>query len=433
MIGTGTIVAVASAPGRAPRAIVRVSGPETPAIIAELCAVSFKRGVRRVHITLDECSVPAIGLLYPAPRSYTGEDSAEILLTGSPFVIEKLIETFIARDGVRHAGPGEFSARAYLAGRITLEEAEGIASLIAASSAGEADAARRLLSGEAGDEARGWIDRLAGLLALVEAGIDFTDQEDVVAITAGNLRDALTDLRSAISQHVDGEVRETPPEGPLVVLAGAPNAGKTTLLNALLGRERGVVSATAGSTRDVLVEPMEVRGSIIRLADVAGLDASAAASDHGAQLQAERVLAEASVIVHCDPSGVFMQLPIETDARIIRLRTKCDLPGSAGSAELGVCAIDGYNLAALREAIADSAIGARDATPRRRRAMAGALRAIDETLETIAHDEADRSVASEELVASALREALDALGELAGNVTADEVIGRVFAGFCVGK
>ena len=433
MIGTGTIVAVASAPGRAPRAIVRLSGPETPAIIADLCNTPFTRGVQRVRLNLAEWSVPALALFSPSPRSYTGEDSAEILITGSPFVIAVLMETLVSHEGVRHAGPGEFSARAYLAGRLTLDEAEGVASLIAASSTDEASAARRLLSGEAGDEARGWIDRLAGLLALVEAGIDFTDQEDVVPITAADLRAALTELRREIAQRAGGDVRETPPEGPLVVLAGAPNAGKTTLLNALLGRERGVVSETAGSTRDVLVEPMAVRGSIIRLADVAGIDASAVGTDRGVQLQAERALAEASVVVHCDPSGVFAPLPIETGARVIRVRTKCDLPGDTCSAELGVCAIDGYNLAALREAIADAAIGARDATPRRRRAMTGALRGIDKAIETMTHDAHTGPLASAELVACAMRESLDALGELAGNVTADEVIGRVFAGFCVGK
>jgi len=433
VIATGTIVAVASALGRAPRACVRLSGPETRDIVESLTGLPFTRAARPARLALADLRVPALLLTLPAPRSYTGEDSAEIHLVGSPHVVSLLMDELTAREGVRPAGPGEFSLRAHLSGRLTLDEAEGVASLIAATSDDEADAARRLLAGEGGAEAREWVERLARLLALVESAIDFTDQEDVVPIPAAELSEQLRALRDHLAARTSGDVVEAPPEGPLVVLAGAPNAGKTTLLNALLGRERSVVSDSPGSTRDVVVEPVEIRGAPLRLADIAGLDDHADGPDARAQEQARRAIAEAALVVHCDPAGRFP--PLAGAGRTLRVRTKADLPSApaAAAADMGVCAIDGHNLAALREAIADAALGARDATPRRRRALTLAGAAIEGALAELRTNESDRVIERPELVAGAMREALDALGELAGAVAPDEIIGRVFAGFCVGK
>ncbi len=434
MITTGTIVAVASAPGRAHRAVVRVSGPETPALVASIADTPFTRGARRVALALHTGRVPALIFCSPAPRSYTGEDTAEFLLVGSPSVVSALTDAIEAHDGVRPAGPGEFSLRAHLNGRLTLDEAEGVAAIISATSAEEADAARRLLAGEGGAEAREWVEQLARLLALVEAGVDFTDQEDVVPIPASDLRSALAGLRDALAARAAGPVIEAPPEGPLVVLAGAPNAGKTTLLNALLGRERAVVSPEAGSTRDVVIEPVVIRGATVRLADLAGLDPGAQGADLGAQEQARRAIDEAALVIHCDPAGRFE--PIAGAGRTLRVRTKTDLvsaPAAAAAAQLGVCALDGHNLGALREAIADAALGSRDATPRRRRAINSAITSMGEALETLGANSTEHAIDHPELVAGAMRAALDALGELAGDVSPDEIIGRVFAGFCVGK
>lgn len=434
MIATGTIAAVASPQGRAARAVIRLSGDSIPAIVESLAEIPFSRGVFRARLRFADLTLPAIALLYPAPNSYTGEDSAELLVTGSPHVVSLLMDDLLARDGVRAAGPGEFSLRAHLNGRLTLDEAEGVASLISATSAEDADAARRLLSGEGGVEARAWADRLARLLALVEAGIDFTDQEDVVPIPASELRAKLLALRTELLRRTTAAIVESPPEGPLVVLAGAPNAGKTTLLNALLGRERAVVSSTRGSTRDVVVETIEVRGSPVRLADLAGLDAGATGTDARAQESARRAIKEAALVIHCDPTGRFE--PIPAAERILRVRTKADLlsaPVAAAPGTLGVCAVDGHNLSALREAIADTALGAHDATPRRRRATLAGAAGLTEALETLDANSSARAIDHPEVVAGAMREALDALGELTGAISPDEIIGRVFAGFCVGK
>jgi len=437
MIATGTIAAVASPRGRAPRAVIRLSGPDTRRAIEKTAGVPYERGARAARLAAAGLAVPALLLMTPAPRSYTGEDAAEILIPGSPFITDLVMSELLATPGLRHAGPGEFSARAYLNGKLTLDQAEGVAASIAATNESEAAAARRLLSGEAGEEARRWTERLAELLALVEAGVDFTDQEDVVPITGPELAAALRELRAEIAARTTGPVKEPPPDGPLVALAGAPNAGKSTLFNALLGRERAVADPEPGATRDVLVETIEIRGAAVRLADLAGLDdAEAAGIAADAKARALKTLAEADAVIHCDPAGRFDQVVYKTQAPTIRVRTKSDLPAPTDQPEnqnlLPVCALDGSNLEPLREAIADAALGAADPAPRRRRALAGAIAGIDAALVSLGENPA-RAPEAPELIAGSLREALDAAGELAGAVTPDEIIGRVFAAFCVGK
>ncbi len=435
MISTGTIAAVASPPGRAPRAIIRLSGPETPQIIESLAGVPFERGTRKVRLALADLNVPAILLAYPAPNSYTGEHSAELALVGAPHTLQLLMDDLLAQEGVRLAGPGEFSLRAHLSGRLSLDEAEGVAALIAATDADEADAARRLLSGKAGADARAWVDRLANLLALVEAAVDFTDQEDVVPIPAPELQHELETLRNELAAQTSAPAAEAHPEGPLVVLAGAPNAGKTTLFNALLARERAVASSTPGSTRDAIIEPLHLPAGTVRLADLPGLDAvpEGPLAAH-AQRHAKDAIAAAVLIIHCDPHARFADPLPAAAARVARVRTKADLAPPAESDEtISVCALDGRNLSALREAIADAALGAADATPRRRRALAGATAAIADAIDFLKMNSSERAVDQPELVAGALREALDSLAELAGAVPPDEIIARVFASFCVGK
>lgn len=431
MIGSGTIAAIASPPGRAPRTVLRLSGPDARTVIDRLAGLPFRRGVHRARLALAGLRIPSIIILYPAPNSYTGEDSAEIFFAGSHHLGRLLTDAVLEVPGVRAAGPGEFTARAYVAGRLTLEEAEGVAAIISATGTDEANAARRLLSGEAGDEARAWVEEVAMLLALVEAGVDFTDQEDVVPIAAAELSDRLSAMRRAVAARTAGPSIEPDPDGALVVLAGAPNAGKTTLFNAMLGRDRGVVSASPGSTRDLLVETVEIRGAQIRLADAPGFQSVSAEIETLSQGQAQRAAAAAALVIHCDPSGRFDVIP--GDGRVLRVRTKADIPGSATASDVAVCALDGWNLGVLREAIADAVIGAADATPRRRRAMLGAIAGIDQALATLREAGDEREISEPELVAASLRAALDALGELAGAVPPDEIIGRVFAAFCVGK
>jgi tRNA modification GTPase len=240
---------------------------------------------------------------------------------------------------------------------------------------------------------------------------------------------------------------------PRIVLAGRPNAGKSTLFNALLGRRRAVVSDVPGTTRDVLEEPLDLSSAIpgggeVLLIDLAGLDRSIASGTAAAAQQLARAAIESSdALIHCDPEGRFA-LPMPAGRPIIRVRTKADLPIAlaprdpaeagidAGSTGIPVCALDGWNLPVLRRAMADAATGARGAgiaalLPRYRRELGQAEAALNDALTQV--DPGARSLSRPEIVAGSLRVALDALGELSGRVSPDDVIGRIFATFCVGK
>jgi len=441
-----TIAAIASPPGRAHRAVVRLSGPGALEVLRRvLVHAPLEAGTHAVRLRFGRAAgarttleLPALCLLARAPRSYTAQDSAELLVPGNPRLAERTLDALLDA-GARRATPGEFSARAHLAGRLSLAQAEGIARMIAAERDDELAAARELLSGEAGARHASMADRLAELLALVEAGIDFTDQEDVLAISPADLDAGLARLERELGEALGSDDEAARDADPVAVLAGPPNAGKSTLFNALLGRTRSVVSDRAGTTRDAIAEPLDLSDqhpgmASVTLVDLAGLGDAADAADAEAQRLARERVARADVVIACDPAGRFAE-PLDLvppNAISIRVRTKADRSvafAGGDPASTPVCALDGSGLASLRRAIADAALGVRSGgssavVPRHRRSMARARKAIADA----------RAAAHEpELAAGAMRTALDALGELTGRVSPDDVIGRVFSTFCVGK
>ncbi|MBX3353105.1 MAG: 50S ribosome-binding GTPase [Phycisphaeraceae bacterium] len=466
-----TIVAIASGQGASARAIVRVSGPSTTGALGTILSPDPSRMpacARAVRLTLapfdagaSPVSLPALLILWRSPRSYTREDCAELLVPGNPSLVERVVAALCAHEGVRPAEPGEFTARAYLHGGMSLDRAEGVAALIAAGGESARRAAERLLSGETGAAMRAWRDEVASLLALVEAGIDFTDQEDVIAIAPGALSARLSALGAQIEQAAGARAsRESRTGRARVALVGPPNAGKSTLFNALLGRRRAVVSERPGSTRDAIVEPLQAGApglpeSSVDLVDLAGLDEALARRspvDALSRRAAMDEIARADAIVLCDPLGRFERAEwfppgIDLASRpTLRVRTKADqpvvpgAPGAPGASSdagaLAVCAIDGHNLGALRVAIADAAYaraddGSSDLIPRHRLAAHDAHDALREALGLV--DPGARALRDAELVADALRRALDSLGDAVGDITPDEVLGRIFSSFCVGK
>jgi len=467
-----TIVARASAPGFSLRALIRLSGPDAFSVLGEVSGRALDANTRRCFPTVLHVDTPlsVLAAMFPGPHSYTGEDVVELQVPGNPALVERIIRRFTLREsggggggsGVRLAHPGEFTARAYLAGKLTLAQAEGIAATIAAVNDEQLAAASQLTSGATGAVYASWAEELTTLLALVEAGIDFTDQEDVVAISPAALRDRLAAMKQGIIAFLgDAKAAEHVDALPRVALVGRPNAGKSTLFNALLGgvMNRAVVSATPGTTRDVIEEPLNLGadipgGVVVILQDLAGFDealsvGAAGALDAAGQAAAKNTVAAADVILWCDPSGRFEagHLPAEARtagaARVIRVRTFGDQVQSPGTASehasaITVCALDRYNLPILRRAIADATTGSRrlalaDLLPRHRRALAQTLAAIAPALAAAEAGAAVGRIHHPEEVADSLRSGLDSLGELVGDISPDDVLGRVFSTFCVGK
>lgn len=446
-----TIVAVASPPGRGARGLVRASGPAARAMARGVLGVDpDRRGVFRARARVGaDGACPVLAMWMDAGRSFTGEDSLEISCVGAPALLEALCAALVdaaSREGLeaRLARGGEFAYRAFSSGRIGADEAESLAARIAATSDAELDAADELARGETGARAAELVALVAELVALVEAGIDFTDQEDVVAIAPGALAARAEELSRACESLRGAQASDRSRAVPLVVLAGAPNAGKSTLFNALLGRERSVASAFAGTTRDVIVERVALGGSIeVDLADLAGLDADAGAAapaiHERMQAHARAVLAVADVVARCTPPGG-ARAPVETRGTMIEVATMGDVAASPADG-LTVSARTGAGVGALRDAIARAVRSDRAmrraslaaVLPRHEAAFARAGAMLAEAAGQARAVPPDGRIADIELVASLLRSALDALGEIAGPVHPDDVLGLVFSRFCIGK
>jgi len=489
------IVAVASPPGRAVRAIVRLSGPPTRSLAARWLGADTgataaldahapqQRCVRRARVPLmcgehhDVACCPAIVSWMPGPTSFTGEDSLEIVCVGSPTVAASIAQhavESVMRAGfeARFARPGEFAFRAYLAGRLSIDEAESIAARIAAKGDAELLAAAEVARGTFGLRAAELVAQTAEALALVEAGIDFTDQEDVVAIPAKRLLTQVTQLYQHVAALRGMHGSLTAAAVPTVVFAGAPNAGKSSLFNALVGRARSVACAVAGSTRDAIAtrvqwstsvshSEMSARdGSVVELEliDLAGLvdDESSSSShesrDHSIaalmQSRARTLISQADLVVRCVPRGDAPpeQLAALDSSRVLDVITKSDLPlaKSADPTQMLTSASTGFGIEALRSAIVASIRTDRtmhraqlaSILPRHDAALSAALAALDVLRERLHDDVAismSRGVRDPEIVASLLRAALDHLGDIAGPVHPDDVLGLVFSRFCIGK
>ncbi len=469
-----TIVAVSSPPGRAPRGLLRISGPAVLSILGKLLQPpghgidqlqnwpSPRRLVRcrlrlpgdtttqtRGHVSL---TVPAIVTLFLAPRSYSGQDMVELQCPGNPALLDRLIH-HVVELGARLALAGEFTFRAFLAGKLDLTQAEGIAATISATSDSQLQAATILRRGLLGQFARQLTTDLADQLAMVEAGIDFVDQEDVVPITAQVLRTNLDHL----TQRIDDLLARSRPWGviealPRVVLVGAPSSGKSTLFNALLDRQRAVIAPTDGTTRDVLTEPWTVadaNGRLfeVMLVDIAGLAPPQCELDHQTQTAAQQAIDQSDLIVHLIDDRP-ANPDVAPDRSIIRVRSKADLldpstisQGDRGRFDVTVSAQSGQGLDPLRamiaQRLADRSVsisaGMLTLQPRHEAALRQAANHLNTTCQLLIQHRQGHTVEQVELVASTLRSALDQLASLGGRMTPEDVLGRVFATFCIGK
>ena len=419
--------------------IVRLNGTRALPIASDMAGSSseLSPSASLVRLHFAELSVPAWVYIFRAPRSYTGDDLAEFHIPGNP-VLARLLLDHLRRCGARDAEPGEFTARAFFNGRLDLTEAEGVAALIAANNENELAAARQLMAGELSRRVRPILDQVAETLALVEVGIDFSD-EDVTFLAGEQLRSRIDEIRAMLGALATDSIRFDKLAHHLdVVLVGRPNAGKSTLLNALAGRPRAVVSPIAGTTRDVLSADVPLDRGIVRMIDLAGLDdkASSAAGEIDRQMR-ERALraAQAADLVVLVRDITDPRPPLDTGhSPALVVLTKADLlthppDAAAEPSAVPVSAATGWNLDALRARLSVAAYGQlpSPATLSLNARHCDALRVAEAALDRAA------ASAAPEVIAFELREALGALGRIIGAVTPDDLLGRIFSAFCIGK
>lgn len=448
-----TIAAIATAPGAGGVGIVRLSGVQARAIAEAICTrVLTPRHAHHVRFrdehgaTLDD----GIALYFAGPASYTGEDVAELQAHGGPALLQELLACCCAL-GARRARPGEFSERAFLEGRLDLAQAEAVADLIAAGDARAARAARRALEGEFSRRVEALAADLLAIRVHAEAAIDFAD-EPLETLGGAALRARLGDLGAALDALlVAAERGRRLRDGLHAVIVGPPNAGKSSLLNALAGSDRAIVTDIAGTTRDLLHEVVRIDGIELTLVDTAGLRTGGDAIEREGMRRARCELERADLaIVVLDASrisagraevaaairGVPRQLWLHNKADLLSGDARASLAKGSGAQDqaLLVSAVTGAGLEALHECLrqiargdaADGGEGAFTARQRHVDALGRARRELSAAEGHLQHEALD-------LAAEALHQAHDALGEITGRVRADDLLGHVFSSFCIGK
>lgn len=430
---TDTIAALSS--GRTPSgvAVIRLSGPSAFSVGASLCgALPAPRRAQLRAIRDGDGALLDRGLVlvFPGPDSFTGEDCLELQVHGGPALVRRLLEV-VTGYGVRLAAPGEFTRRAFGNGRLDLTEVEGLGDLIAAETEGQRRLAIARAEGGLARQLTDWRDRLLALRAEVEARLDFADEDDVSDQVPNPIMSGIGELAGELEDGAarwdNGRIRR---EGLRVVLAGVPNAGKSTLLNRLARSEVAIVTDVAGTTRDVLEVPIDLEGQLVLVSDTAGLRETDDPVEREGVRRARARMGEADLVLSLvAPEG---EAPVlDGSAHVWRVATKSDRDWTRTvPVSHVISAKTGEGIESLLEDIADfagSRAGNEEALPvsrlRDRQALEGAAAALwriraDDPLELIAEN---------------LRVAGESLGRLAGTMDAEQVLDRLFAGFCIGK
>lgn len=470
-----TIVAVSTGWEPAPLAILRVSGPASFALVETLGAprpttfpcicttrvhlppaparLSKPAITSRCDTALQRCqpaetdAFPAHVMFFRGPASYTGQDLVELHVPGALPLVRVLADALIHAGG-RRALPGEFTARAFLSGKLDAEQVDGVLATLTATDAATARHAARSRQDSLHKIIAAIRATLGELLAAVEGSIDFVEEEDVRLIEHDALRAALRDVEQQLDTTLQDDTTPIRAARPHVALVGPPNAGKSTLFNALLGEQRAIVSPTLGTTRDVLSAEIDFEGTPAILQDCAGLGATVNEIDRAAHVAAEETLAQADLVLWVQASSEPCSVAAEACERIpadrrILVQSKCDQAAGQVTAEacfpafeetVPVAALAGKGLAELRRAVAarlrlrpraeTTDVGSRDELSGVHKAIARA-RHLCET--------SDNWETHADLIAFELREAANALREF-GDATLDEqVLGRIMTRFCVGK
>lgn len=442
-----TIAAIATPPGRGGVGIVRVSGAAVPAMIPALLGTPLRPRQAHYGPILDDLGQvidQGVALHFPAPRSFTGEHVLELHTHGSPVVLDILIRRLLGL-GARMARPGEFSERAFLNGKLDLAQAEAIADLIESSTEQAARSAQRSLQGEFSRRIDALVAALIELRLYIEASIDFSD-EDIDFLATDHIAERLTQLAAQVDAvHASARQGCLLREGMTLVIAGRPNAGKSSLLNWLTGREAAIVTPVAGTTRDTLRECIQIDGLPLHIIDTAGLrdgsddpvEQEGMRRTRAAMANADHVLLLIDDSAPADGSALLAETPRHLP--VTRIHNKIDLTGRPPSlretAEGSVIHLSVKTgagtelLVAYLKCCAGYASGVEGVFMARRRH----LDAIDRTRQALASATGQLRAAALELVAEDLRTAQQSLAEITGQFTTEDLLGRIFSSFCVGK
>ncbi len=431
-----TIAALSSGPLPAGVAVLRVSGPAAREALVRLAGGVPEPRRASLRTIRDLTGAPidrGLVLFFAGPASVTGEDLAEIHLHGGRAVVAAALGALTSLPGVRLAEAGEFTRRAFANGRIDLTEAEGLADLLAAETEGQ----RRQALLQAGGAHRAlyedWSRRLLYARAMLEADFDFSDEDDVADDVAASVLPAVHAIAAEIEAHLSGAARgEILREGFRVAIVGPPNAGKSSLLNALARREAAIVSDIPGTTRDAIEVALDLAGVPVRLVDTAGLRETGDAIEAIGIERARRAMVEADLVLHLTPAGEAWDASLVEavdPARLWRIAAKADLSPSEDPARLSVRTGEGLDALVARigaEALARAGEGLQPVPTRERHRLH-----LAQALSILRHE--PLAGLPPEIVAEALRRADDALGALTGRRGVEELLGVIFSEFCIGK
>lgn len=464
-----TIYAFASGAGRAAIGVFRLSGPKAGAVVEALTGSLPQPRYARLTCFIDPLTAAAVDqglvLWFPAPASFTGEDAAEFQVHGGPAVIAAFVQAFSRIEGLRPAKAGEFSRRAFLNGKLDLSAIEGLADLIDAETEAQRQQALRQVSGALRDQALHWRAKLLEAAALIEGEIDFSDEADVPKETMARVTAVLNPVLAELKKELEGRAAEIIRDGLTIIIAGPPNAGKSTLLNALARRDVAIVSEHAGTTRDLLEVRLDLDGLAITLIDTAGLRESADPVEQIGMKRARQRSQEADLILWLSEKGSsagpdpalapdkLWIITTKSDLKVLSFETLASqAPQDEGSAttpphpeeapqapsrrteavKLSLSAETGENLDLLIEKIAAFAKNATlngEAGLITRERHRQAFEAAAAALERMAAA-GSRPI---EFLAEDLRLAIRLLESLVGGVDVEDILGEIFSRFCVGK
>lgn len=443
-----TIVAPATPPGRGGVAIVRFSG--TQETLTEITQRLTRQGLPKArHAAFrqfyhqEQVLDQGLLLYFPAPQSFTGEDVLECQVHGSPVVVSALLREALTLPGVRLAAPGEFSERAFLHGKIDLNQAEAIADLIESQHLAAAQAAAQSLTGVFSERLKELQAKMLFLRAFLEATLDFPDEDDVPGLPLRVYQGYFAQLEQALAAVMDeAHASEKLLHKFKVVLAGAPNAGKSTLFNALLGEDRALVSPIPGTTRDFLRETFYLEGRDLQLLDTAGWQNTDDAIEAAGIAKSQALSQSADLVLWliADSEGLSLadnRCPLPVTGQVLTIISKIDQSQrpagwiSEVPPVLALSAHSGAGMPLLRQALAEQLLAAQQPAQflARPRQIAG-LRRAERLLQ---HAKTLVYPAQSEIIADFLRQSHDALAEILGKTSSDDLLGEIFRSFCIGK